>query len=116
MQKVLDADTIRALLKTAPLEKRETVYRTPVVTCNCGSTLSNGYCRNDECPVDTPVATLDCDICGNCSNPGKCVASVVCPTCTSAVGNLCLDARGGYTGYHEERWLMVKEDYGVYYR
>lgn len=107
--KPLDAAFIASLLQESSIQE---AYEP---TCECGSRLDNGYCRNPDCPVDSPIETYECPACGNCPTPDKCVASISCPVCSSGVGMLCLDLRGGYTGYHEERWLKVKELYDTYY-
>lgn len=111
--KEIDAQTIANLLQQ---------HSTPTITvladptCGCGTKLDNGYCRSGDCSVDAPVEVFGCDSCGSCCNPNRCVSSVACPLCGSQTGNLCLDGRGGLTGYHEARWQLVKERYGTYYR
>jgi hypothetical protein len=73
----------------------------------CGVPKTDGYCRNNECAVDTPTPTFDCMYCGHCSTPNdKCVWGVTCPRCGAEPMELCT-RQGGYEALHKERWELV---------
>lgn len=114
MPNALSPETIAALLKLDN-SKKEVRAGIGSLLCECGSRRNNGYCHNSDCPIDAPIPTLECDSCGHCPNPGKCVQSVVCPRCEASTGNLCMEGNR-LVGFHESRWLLVKEEYGTYYK
>lgn len=99
---------------TKPRDIREKV--SPI--CTCGVRYTNGYCRNKDCPVDLPIATEICKSCGHCSTPNRCVRSVQCPLCFRAAGSGCVRPTDSSSpdAYHELRWQLVKDWYGVYYK
>ena len=107
----VDKDALIQLLAEPEVVKVSTFTH----TCECGSRLENGYCRNEQCPRDWPGKTYGCDACGHCSTPGKCVVSIECPFCSVGISELCLDSRNSPTGYHEERWNEVNERFGTHY-
>lgn len=61
---------------------------------------------------------FDCDACGTCPTPNKCVSSIICPECLAEQSELCRDVRAGdrVTAYHEARWVEVHKLYGTYYK
>jgi hypothetical protein len=61
---------------------------------------------------------FECNACGWCPTPNKCVAAIECPECTAAPSELCRDTQAGnrVTAYHEERWREVQMLYGTYYK
>jgi hypothetical protein len=61
---------------------------------------------------------FECNACGWCATPNKCVSSIECPECAAAPSELCRDIRAGnrVTSYHEERWQEVHMLYGTYYK
>jgi hypothetical protein len=88
----------------------------PMPCSGCGVLRNqDGYCVNPNCEVDAAIPTYACHYCGHCSTPNKCVSSVECPLCISPPGELCR-ARGTFTSYHEDRWLVVKKLHGTYYK
>jgi hypothetical protein len=88
----------------------------PIPCAGCGEPRdANGYCTNTACAVDAVIPTFPCKFCGHCSTPNKCVKSVECPECLSQAGDLC-EVRGKPVAFHEDRWLLVQELYGTYYK
>lgn len=82
----------------------EPVYRATVdLICECGSKLEMGYCLNPECKHDAPVEVFDCEWCGCCPDPARCVWSVTCPLCSALPSEMC-HAGSRLTGLHKERW------------
>jgi hypothetical protein len=61
---------------------------------------------------------FECNACGWCATPNKCVSSIECPECAAAPSELCRDTEAGnrVTSYHEERWQEVHMLYGTYYK
>lgn len=104
--KALPDDFIEDLL-TAPV----TAKRTYSSTCECGSVLQNGYCRNPACKWDAVEETVFCPHCGNCQDPEHCVWAIQCPTCFAPQHEHCLDERGAKTGLHQERWDLAGSDW-----
>lgn len=77
--------------------------------------------KTDDSYENTGIDTrtyYECNACGWCGTPGKCVSSIECPECASASSELCRDPEAGnrFVAYHEERWLEVKEMFGTYYK
>lgn len=79
----------------------------------------NGYCSNVECQVyqTEKQATFECEYCGHCTTPGKCIRSVTCPLCFRVPGHSCVsENNANVVVYHEQRWQEVKRVHGTYYK
>lgn len=101
----LSNEVIDALLASQVRSVRKVIQR----TCdNCGSDLSMGYCSNSDCPVNGTVDTYECEYCGHCENPAKCVWSVTCPNCGAGPSSQCTRP-GGLVGLHSERWALASK-------
>lgn len=83
------------------------VKYTPMeLVCDCGSKLDNGSCLNPECEWDAPEETFPCKWCGCCSDPSKCVWSIICPICNSKPKEHCVEGTK-LVGLHPERWEVA---------
>lgn len=71
---------------------------------HCGKTLQQGYCFTSNCPSNPykDVEGHECENCGWCENPGKCVWSVACPVCGAGIGLQCRQDHR-VVGLHVER-------------
>lgn len=98
----LSSDAIDALLTATPPQ------RTSVnLTCECGTRLDNGYCRNEDCPHDRDDRVyVECEWCGWCPDPDNCVWRHECPKCGAAPSTQCT-RQGGLDPLHSERWALV---------
>lgn len=115
MTNALSPELIQQLLAN---EQKKDVRAGINLNCvGCNSRLHGGYCNTESCPEYRYLGldTTECDSCGHCANPDRCVASIECPTCNAAPSTQCVQGNR-LVAYHEDRWRIVKGLFGVYYK